>query len=276
MRKFVILTIMCLLPMMTMAQWGKISSPRVQEKTIKTPLNGIKIRTTDAFMQAIGSDRTLIIAANTTLTFQDGITLEGIHDLKIIGEDNAKIQIKSREDVVLKLSECRNITLRNISFGHEQGIDIECDIEANVINIDDCEQIYIDRCDLWGCGWNGLVVVRSHNLTCTNSIIRDCSNKFLHINGGSMIKFFRCDFVRNGMRGERNSYISDVNYLVFENCRFAENNPREVLFNLVTNNNGVLRNCEIHHAGSFWIDEDTTLSDEKCKWYHDYKSLSPR
>ena len=167
------------------------------------------------------------------------LTLVNISNLSIRGKHGAKIVVQPRYAFVFYLMGCRNVTIDNLVLGHTE--DGYC--EGGVIGTSNCENILISSCDLYGCGTYGIVASKTHQLTMTQSIIRDCSYGIMEVLDCNNINFMTCDFFRN----ERFELITsrwseNVN---FTNCRIYGNHQTAPLFQL--NNTIVLSGCEIHH-----------------------------
>ncbi|MBF0962156.1 MAG: right-handed parallel beta-helix repeat-containing protein, partial [Alloprevotella tannerae] len=135
---------------------------------------------------------------------------------------------------------CKEIKLVNFTAGHTD----EGYCNGGVLEFKQCQDIEIDRCDLFGCGIEGITAVGTTNLVCKKSIIRDCSYSIMELRKCLNMTFEDCDFYR--CREYTLIAASDCTNTNFIRCRMSQN--QGTLFGL---NNSViaLSDCEIHHVG---------------------------
>ncbi|MBR6433826.1 MAG: right-handed parallel beta-helix repeat-containing protein, partial [Bacteroides sp.] len=137
---------------------------------------------------------------------------------------------------------CSGIKLEGITFGHtDEGY---CD--RGVLGFYNCSHCEIDRCDLFGCGTEGVCVYSCEYMTFSATKIRDCSYHIMHVSHSSHVRFEGCQFFRNREFEQVNVFSCyDV---VFDNCVFANNTG--MLFNL-DGNTILLRDSVILHDDMF-------------------------
>lgn len=238
----------------TVAEGSYIDLSKVLEFSVQRKIAGVAdlgmISETEAFtgVMAIGSEFS-------------GMEMNIIHlnNLEIVGagEERPKIVIEPHYSNVLTFTNCNGITLRHLEIGHtEEGY-----CTGGVLNFNNCKNIKIDDCDLYGCGTEGITASTTETLECTRTIIRDCSYSILSLYGGSNFKFIDCDFHDNRQFSLINTsqYPSNVQ---FSKCRIRNNNGD--LFGL--DNPIVMNKCSITHAGSLGTVD--MVIDNDCVWCH--------
>ena len=168
------------------------------------------------------------------------LIINNMKNLTIKGEDGAAILVSPRYAYPLSFLKCNGIKLINFTAGHTD----EGYCTGGVLEFKQCEDIEIDRCDLFGCGIEGITAVGTTNLVCKKSIIRDCSYSIMELRKCSNMTFEDCDFYR--CREYTLIAASDCTNTNFIRCRMSQN--QGTLFGL---NNSVitLSDCEIHHVG---------------------------
>lgn len=151
-------------------------------------------------------------------------------------KDPARIVCTPRSANVLFLTNCEDVTIRDIVMGHTDGND-EC--AGDVLSLYNSSRITIDGCDLYGCGATALNISDCYNTTVTGCDIHDCTigcvslyntygfdvsdTTFHDVNGlwmfsvysGSMY-FDNCTF--KDLNGE---FLNNESwYVTFSNCTF--------------------------------------------------------
>ena len=196
--------------------------------------------------------------------------LVNVHNLTIRGGKNCKLIVRPRYANVLSFYKCQNIRLERLTIGHtEEGY-----CEGGVIYAENSENISIANCDLYGCGTYGIEARHVNRVVMDRSVIRDCSYGIMELRGCKFVNFEKCDFVRNREYG---LVCIDANcqWIRFDDCRWAQNNGP--LFELGTSIK--LDGCEIHHP--HWQVNKHKLEglvDEQSenKWLEDLQPLQPR
>jgi hypothetical protein len=61
-----------------------------------------------------------------------------------------------------------------------------------------CNNITFDRCDLYGCGYEGAGIILSSSIFFEDCIIRDCSELAAYMESVRNIKFLRTEIFGNG------------------------------------------------------------------------------
>ena len=175
--------------------------------------------------------------------------IANVQNLTIVAEqDVVMFVIEPRYSDVITFERCSGIKLQGITFGHtDEGY---CD--RGVLGFYNCSNCEVERCDLFGCGTEGIVVSRCEHMTFTATKIRDCSYHIMHVMSSSHVLFNGCQFFRNREFEQVN--IFSCYDVVFDNCVFANNTG--TLFNL-DSNTIILRDSVILHDDMFIGDIDS-------------------
>ncbi len=226
--------------------------------------NGTRIEAgnVDEFLNAIAPDTTIVLTGYSyDLTcargygvygsryyrwnnvYDDGweLEIENVSNLKIVADHRGtEIITEPRYACVLRLSKCRDLLLDGFTIGHSEG---EGYCTGAVLGIQDCEDVRIENCDLYGCGTYGLEMERCKGVHTISSIIRNCSYGALTAASCEDILLDRCAVYEiEGFSGLFTmSACRDcavINSLV-RNCR------TESLTNLTTVRDFYMGGCEI-------------------------------
>lgn len=168
-----------------------------------------------------------------------------IHDidhLEICSADNilSEIVTEGPHVNVISLKDCKNVKIDGLVLGHEveKG---EC--SGGVIQLDNCDNIEINNCHLYGCGTYGIISHNTKNVTANNCDIYECSYGILDLNQAKNFTFNHCIFRDNGEYTMFSIYTSsDIN---FNNCTIAYNYCGEAssLFSGTESSNIIFTKC---------------------------------
>ena len=257
-----------------------------------------KVSTAHDFIKALGSDRTItvsgVINLSDVMEYDDHaqkanmyklsvgerpskqVNREGMFDgyqlvldqcknLIIQGTKGAALIVRPRYAYVISFRSAHNITLRNLTLGHTD----EGYCEGGVLEFDGCEGVQIDKCDLYGCGTEGITATDTRELNFTKSIIRDCSYGIMTLRNCFNMTFADSDFYR--CREFTLITLANASNTSFSRCRFAQN--QGPLF-YVDKTNLSLRDCEIHHSGD--LGNIDVYQHGATSYSRDNNELSPR
>lgn len=197
----------------------------------------IRVANAEEFLRALGSDRILKLApAEYRLSEVEGmeaaavrwdkefdgrtLTVRGVRNLSIVCEADkpARLIVKPRYVFVLNFEGCEGVELSNLYLGHEPDRG-EC--SSGVVGATDCRDLTLRRCDLFGCGTEGLTLQRVKGMKFEESVIRDCSYGIVSAAGCEGLRFVKSRFADNvefwGLRFE------DCREVRFADCT-VENN----------------------------------------------------
>ncbi len=117
-------------------------------------------------------------------------------------------------DDVLTISNCENIILKNLNLGHDP-LPVYAYCSGAVLVIQDSTDIQIDQCTMFGCGTVGIVAKNATELTCSNSVIRNCTVNVMELSNTKAL-FENCSFINNTDEAIRLYGQQDV---IIRNCR---------------------------------------------------------
>ena len=119
----------------------------------------------------------------------DNLTLRGA------GLDSVTLAAIPRYANVLHFVGCSGLTLSQLTAGHteEPGF-----CAGGVLLLEDCHDVDISFCGLFGCGTVGVDAVRCRDLAVRSSHIYDCSQYAVHADTGRSIRVTDCDVYGNG------------------------------------------------------------------------------
>lgn len=190
---------------------------------------------------------------------QDGpqLTLVNFQNLTIRGEEGTTIVCEPRYAYVLNFVGCVNVSIENLVIGHTEGG--YC--EGGVIGITRSRDVFINQCDLYGCGTYGIVVEKAMGVRMNNSIIRDCTYGATDMKYSTNLTFTNCDFYRNQRFTIIGAYY--CNNVTFTGCRFYANKGE--LFGFT--DNVVFDDCETQHPSDQMGSVENIVENGKAsKW----------
>jgi len=151
----------------------------------------------------------------------DGVQLAitGVNNLTITGSQYGQARFLSPYSYanVFHFVDCEDISLQWLNCGH----DVEGYCTGGVLAFDNCRNVRIENCELWGCGIEGLSIYDSSGFECVSTTIRDCSYSIMTVYNSSDLKFQYCLMHDNrefDMMSFRNS-----SRVRFENCAIWNN-----------------------------------------------------
>ena len=119
-----------------------------------------------------------------------GLIITGVDGLSISASSGTTVAAIPRYADVLEFKACSNISLSGFTAGHteEPG---SC--SGGVLYFDECSNIFIDACRLYGCGTVGISTANSSGLTVSNTEIYDCSSSAVQLDSTTGVSFTGCD-----------------------------------------------------------------------------------
>ncbi len=263
------ITFTLLLALLTCCQtWASTAASKV-----------IEVRNELDFFKAMGSNRTIRVAAGVELNLSQGINDDRVAELLGIkeelslpspsswpknlvyrghetdgwqpflakfsnltiegsGTNQSRIVIEPRYAYVLSFISCNNITLRNLEIGHtEEGY-----CSGGVLNFEECRNVSIENCVLYGCGTEGVTVQKTQHFVCKATNIHHCTYSIMTVIESEDVLFDQCIFHENkeyGLLCIRGG-CSDVR---FNQCSFIDNvGELFEVYNPIT-----MTNCQIYH-----------------------------
>lgn len=192
------------------------------------------------------------------------LTILNLRNVTILGDGDCHIVVDPAYAYVLNFVLCENIKLVNVTMGHT----VEGYCTGGVVGTQNCKNITLEGCDLYGCGAYGIVADQTNGIVMNNSIIRDCSYGIMQLSRCQDAQFKSCNFYRN-REYSLVTVDSGCRNILFDECRFYEN--RGLLFDL--DSKIQMRSCGIVHndpteLGQFnkyieQLDNNTTIKIAK-------------
>ena len=193
----------------------------------------ITVRTAAEFVDALGPDRTIVIAAGQPMNITEAIdqrvaegtlpegetyftpeSTDGVtaHVTYASNTDGNTLQVRRCDNLTIRSAQgratllatpryanvlefigCRNLKLENLVMGHTQ--DGYCD--KGVLELDDCNHVTINDCDLYGCGTEGFVIDCCNDVTVNRTTVHDCTYYTMHVTRSTQVRFNDCIFRDN-------------------------------------------------------------------------------
>ena len=178
----------------------------------------VRVNKIDDFIKHISSDKIIILSEGqyliSDLKYKDNknvkisywnndrasISINNVKNLTIKGLGKADIILKNPVEPVLMFIDCGNINLENLELSHGPKTD---GCLGAVLEFDNCRDINIDNCLLFGSGIFGISTCWKNdnkgvtNLHCSNTTIQSCSWGALNIKNSDSLYFDNCNFKDN-------------------------------------------------------------------------------
>ena len=238
----------------------------------------IRVYTAEQFLNALGSNRNVLVAKNTTINLTpmlndqslfrtrfkmwmpdasggvgggretvvseevfDGrqLTLVNMKQLIIEGEQNSSIIVEPRYAFCLNFVDCEQCTVSNLTIGHTEGG--YC--QGGVIGVQRGWRNVVIDCDLYGCGTYGLEIDGTNSFSLYSTRIHDCTYGIMQLHNSEAVHCTHCDFFNNREYALIES--RGCAGTVFEDCRFYANWGDAALFNF--DSEFYLLGCAVYH-----------------------------
>jgi hypothetical protein len=235
------------------------------------------VNTAREFINALGCDRTVIVAEDAHINLSDILEIEkaftgyenrrwceqssncigpkplilsegetdgqqlvllNMSNLKIKGAGNSSLEVNPRYAFCLKFVNCANCEVENLTIGHTVG----GFCSGGVIGVEQ-SSVTVKDCDLYGCGTYGLDLRDTYNFRLINSTVHDCTYGIMQMNNCTLTSFEKCDFFNNREYGLVEGWGN--NGVKFDDCRFFANWGDSKLFFFDTP--FTLINCKVYH-----------------------------
>ena len=194
------------------------------------------------------------------------LVLCNLYDCVIASEsgkcEDVTIVAEPRTAAVLTIEDSCSIQLRGLTLGHTEG----AICSAAVITLRNSGSVYIEDCELYGCGTIGLNCSGCRGVTTCGSLIRDCSynavdlmdsesflfrdvtfrnvgeNAVFNIMNSHWVETENCVFEQNPCMSFLSEFWSD--HVFFDDCRFKDNSFHW-LFQILNSASPEFYGCEI-------------------------------
>lgn len=243
---------------------NQTSTKRTGSKTkTNSSANVINVSSTEQFLDALGSNKTIVIQKSINLSsiLDHELELVGYKNLTIKGVNSSiKFEVTRGDHHVLDFSSCENISISNLILGHE---DAGC--YAAVLVFNECKGVNITSCDIYGCGYQGIVIRKSNNIVCSNSNIHDCHTDLIDVSDSQNIKF-KNTIIKDSNCGTLID-IRSSNQVQFEKCTFIQTNRGSDFWTCFKLKCYIsLANCTIR-SKSTYLGDTQYIKQSGCKWY---------
>lgn len=233
----------------------------------------VEVSTIDELLDAIASDTVVRLADgeyNLTqagsygqLTDHDALFWESGYDgyqlairhlqnLYLVGSGsgNCRILTDPRYATVLNFRECETVVLQGLTVGHSDGMGY---CSGGVLGFDNCRDVLVDACDLYGCGTVGITANGCRSVTANRTVIRECSYGGIEAHSSRNVMFLDGKIVNCGFNLDKNDRGSGFNLIHADTCvNFAVVNSEiggndvETLFSSYSTVNYRILGCDIH------------------------------
>ena len=186
------------------------------------------------------------------VTGVDGLCIESAS-----GETwNCEILVEPRHADVLRFTDCNDISIIGIEFGHtDTG---ECN--GSVLSFENCDNVWIDNLDLFGCGVYGIEYTDSGNLHVYNTMIHDCEYGPVNVTGQRGNIYFSGCALTDSTGG---FWVEPTIYsIILEDCLLGDYETTSIYFdNFVELINCELGNIVYYPENGFGGIEDYDLTE---------------
>ena len=276
---------------------GPDTTPKATSEPTIAPVvndeNGVIVHTVDELLDAIEPGANIVLTEGTfNLAEAKNYGIDSEHyawaemgdgyELQILKADGLSISgagigkssiiTDPRSVDVLNFSGGQDIKLAGFTAGHTEQAG-PC--QGDVISFDGVRNAVIDSCELFGCGYMGVVMRNSKNVLVENSVIRECSGRAVYPYNSHYVQVDNCEIYSCAEFGSLVGVQNSTN-IVFSN-------------NLVHNNNCVdlfsgSNNQKIKLLGNKFYDNDVqyifflgndvlvegcSFEDKVDSWYSD-------
>lgn len=138
------------------------------------------------------------------------LNIVGVENLTITSESGAEIVTSSSYADVIHFSNCSYLTLDGVTLGHNV---LPGNCSGNVITLNNCTEISIDNCDLYGCGVTGIFAESCEKMSVNNTEIHDCTYCAVNMYSVNNASFTNCDIHDCG---ELEIYLYDSENVFFD------------------------------------------------------------
>ena len=189
----------------------------------------------------------------------EGLTIRGA------GIGKTTIEAVPRFVNVLDFSNCSNITVSNLTAGHTKELGF---CTGGVILLEECSDVTVDSCGLFGCGTTGVHGIRSQKLYVTNCDIYECSVGAINVGDCKDILISGCDIHNHGTKDIDGAYRLFESYesssLTVYNCKIHDNKAENLFYtrgsyNIKFLSNEITRNT--FKQSAFWFNPIGAIID---------------
>ena len=185
----------------------------------------------------------------------EGLTIRGA------GVGKTTIAAVPRYANVIRFQKCKKLTIANLTAGHtkEPGL-----CTGGVLYMDECTEINVDTCGLYGCGTIGVFANSCKKLNITNTDIYECSYGAITALGGENVIVSGCNIHDIGAAATDLFCVESCDYFIVYNCKIHDNFASSMLRAAYCENfffltNEVTKNT--FNEGTFYLAEHNVTVD---------------
>lgn len=150
----------------------------------------------------------------------ESIQIDNMNNILLEGESGALVHICTEDSyaVPLEFSYCENITLKNLTIGHE----VEpgyC--TGSVVKFNSCNYVNINKCNLYGSGTYGIEAAYTNSVKVNETDIYECTYGGIDLND-----CYDWEFNDSKIRDSKEYSIIGLNgcgYIYFNRCEITDN-----------------------------------------------------
>ncbi len=184
---------------------------------------------------------------------------ENVNNLTIIGEGKVQLVIETPNIPVLTFLGCNNLLIRNIIAGHITEADY---CMGCVLAFEECKNVTVEKCDLFGSGLFGFSFYNSSNLLFNESIVRGCSDGIFMVQLSNDVNITNSKFFDN----KGNFLVYDAK-VTFTNVEITNNISNNYLFQVEKGSVSIYKSLIAENIapyfervkGSVIVDEETKI-----------------
>ncbi len=214
---------------------------------------------------------------------QYGLQLQYLENVTILGsgKDKTKLATEPRWPDVLKLVDCKNVTISGMTLGHVEMADV---CEGGVVYLDHCQDITLTDLGLFGCGTIGVWGYENQGVLVENCDIYDCSGCGISMSQSRDVDVKNCTLYSLGKEQPVNAAFDfwSCRDVLVENCTIRDNyvsalircnGNADMVFkdNQFTGNRVSMAAFEL--GGAEVVFDNNTFADNACRtWYDSYSA----
>ena len=203
----------------------------------------VTVKTAEEFIAALNSDTHILMEPGTynlssaSISPRANVVWDSVFDGRELHLDRIKnltiegkgatpvnIVIEPRYAFVLNFTRCESISIKNITAGHTD--DGYC--QGGVFAFSDSKNISIDSVNMYGCGTEGLRLLRVQDMSVADSSVYECTYSIMTVEQSEDIAFYNCIFRDNEQFSLVNIISTDD--LLFSHCQFNNNKSNSTFF----------------------------------------------
>lgn len=221
------------------------------------------VYTEEQFLNALGSNKTIVIHNNINLSsvLNHTLKLSGYNNLTITGKQSSiRLGVTNGQNLIIDFESCNNVSLNYLVLGHETVLSCW----AGVLDFKKCKNVSLTNCDIYGCGYYGIEFDDCQNIVLNTCNIHDCATRMLVVNNCEDVRVSKTIFKESDCGGVIDIHRS--NQVYFDTCSFEDSQQSASsfwkCFDLDCNIS--LRNCIIRYKGN--IGDTKYIVQKDCRW----------